>query len=119
MRLSILILSLLFPFLSVAAQPKHEVRAAWLTALYGLDWPRTRAVSPQSIRKQKEELVDILDKLKAANFNTVLFQTRTRGDVLYPSSIEPFNSILTGKSGGNPGYDPLAFAIEECHKRGM
>ena len=119
MRLSILILSLLFPFLSVAAQPKHEVRAAWLTALYGLDWPCTRAVSPQSIRKQKEELVDILDKLKAANFNTVLFQTRTRGDVLYPSSIEPFNSILTGKSGGNPGYDPLAFAIEECHKRGM
>ncbi len=90
-----------------------------LTALYGLDWPRTRAVSPQSIRKQKEELVDILDKLKAANFNTVLFQTRTRGDVLYPSSIEPFNSILTGKSDGNPGYDPLAFAIEECHKRGM
>ena len=54
MRLSILILSLLFPFLSVAAQPKHEVRAAWLTALYGLDWPCTRAVSPQSIRKQKE-----------------------------------------------------------------
>ena len=43
MRLSILILSLLFPFLSVAAQPKHEVRAAWLTALYGLDWPRTRS----------------------------------------------------------------------------
>ena len=56
MRLSILILSLLFPFLSVAAQPKHEVRAAWLTALHGLDWPCTRAVSPQSIRKQKEEL---------------------------------------------------------------
>lgn len=119
MRRYIFILSLLFPFLSVAAQPKHEVRAAWLTALYGLDWPRTRALSPQSIRKQKEELVDILDKLKAANFNTVLFQTRTRGDVLYSSSIEPFNSILTGKPGENPGYDPLAFAIEECHKRGM
>ena len=50
MRYTIFILSLLFPFLSVAAQPKHEVRAAWLTALYGLDWPRTRAVSPQSIR---------------------------------------------------------------------
>ena len=39
-------------------------------------------ISPQTIRKQKEELIDILDKLKAANFNTVLFQTRTRGDVL-------------------------------------
>ena len=119
MHRTIFILSLLFLILPAKAQPKHEVRAAWITAVYGLDWPRTRATTPQGIRKQKEELVDILDKLKAANFNTVLFQTRTRGDVLYPSSIEPFNSILTGKVGGNPGYDPLAFAIEECHKRGM
>ena len=98
MRYTIFILSLLFPFLSIVAQPKHEVRAAWVTAVYGLDWPRTRATTPQTIRKQKEELIDILDKLKAANFNTVLFQTRTRGDVLYPSAIEPFNSILTGKA---------------------
>ena len=81
MRRYIFILSLLFPFLSMVAQPKHEVRAAWVTAVYGLDWPRTRATTPQTIRKQKEELIDILDKLKAANFNTVLFQTRTRGDV--------------------------------------
>ena len=99
--------------------PKYEVRAAWVTAVYGLDWPRTRATTPATIRKQKEELIEILDKLKDANFNTVLFQTRTRGDVLYRSSIEPFNSILTGQTGGDPGYDPLAFAIEECHKRGM
>ena len=99
--------------------PKHEVRAAWITAVYGLDWPRTKATTPAGIRRQKEELIDILDRLKEANFNTVLFQTRTRGDVLYRSDIEPFNSILTGKTGGDPGYDPLAFAIEECHKRGM
>ncbi len=106
--------------LPLAAQlPKHEVRAAWITAVYGLDWPRTRATSPERMRKQQDELVEILDKLKAANFNTVLFQTRTRGDVLYQSSIEPYNSILTGKVGGDPGYDPLTFAIEECHKRGM
>ena len=111
MRRYIFILSLLFPFLSMVAQPKHEVRAAWVTAVYGLDWPRTRATTPQTIRKQKEELIDILDKLKAANFNTVLFQTSTRGDVLDPSAIDPFTSFLTGKTGGNPGYDPLAFAV--------
>ena len=103
----------------VTRPPKYEVRAAWVTAVYGLDWPRTRATSPEGIRKQKAELVEILDRLKDANFNTVLFQTRTRGDVLYRSKIEPFNSILTGKTAADPGYDPLAFAIEECHKRGM
>lgn len=105
--------------LSAQPAPKYEVRAAWITAVYGLDWPRTKATTPAGIQKQKEELVEILDKLKEANFNTVLFQARTRGDVLYKSDIEPYNSILTGKSGKDPGYDPLAFAVEECHKRGM
>ena len=105
--------------LSAQPVPKYEVRAAWITAVYGLDWPRTKATTPASIQKQKEELVEILDKLKEANFNTVLFQARTRGDVLYKSDIEPYNSVLTGKSGKDPGYDPLAFAVEECHKRGM
>ena len=61
---TILILSLLLLILPVKAQPKYEVRAAWITAVYGLDWPRTRATTPQTIRKQKEELVDILDKLQ-------------------------------------------------------
>ena len=99
--------------------PKHEVRAAWITAVYGLDWPKTKATSAEGIQRQKAELLEMLDKLKMANFNTVLFQTRTRGDVIYKSVYEPYNSILTGKVGGDPGYDPLAFAIEECHKRGM
>lgn len=109
----------LFCFPLFAKSPKHEVRAAWITTAYGLDWPQTKATSPASVRKQQEELIDILDKLKAANFNTVLFQARTRGDVFYRSGIEPFNSILTGKSNQDPGYDPLQFAISECHKRGM
>ena len=85
--------------MSMQAAPKYEVRAAWVTAVYGLDWPKTRATTPAGIRKQQAELVAMLDKLKAANFNTILFQARTRGDVLYASNIEPFNSILTGQTG--------------------
>ncbi len=115
----LLFLFLILSLASAGAQPKYEVRAAWVTAAYGLDWPQTKATTPAGIRRQQEELVKILDKLKAANFNTVLFQTRIRGDVLYKSSIEPYNSILTGKADGDPGYDPLAFAVRECHKRGM
>lgn len=105
--------------LTVNAQPKNEIRATWLTTIYGLDWPTTKATSTANIAKQKAELCQILDELKAANFNTVLLQTRLRGDVIYPSNIEPFNEMLTGKATKSPGYDPLAFAINECHKRGL
>ena len=102
-----------------SAQPKQEVRAAWITTAYGLDWPRTKATSAASRERQKAELIEMLDKLKDAHFNTILFQARTRGDVLYRSDIEPMNAVLTGQVDGDPGYDPLAFAVEECHKRGM
>ena len=106
-------------FFSVQAQPKHEIRATWLTTLGGMDWPRNKATNAQGIQKQKQELCDILDQLKEAYFNTVIFQTRLRGNVVYPSAIETWAEALTGRTGRNPGYDPLAFAIEECHKRGM
>ncbi|MBQ8737534.1 MAG: family 10 glycosylhydrolase, partial [Bacteroidaceae bacterium] len=99
--------------------PKHEIRAVWLTTISGIDWPRTLAKNESGIKKQKQELTSILDKLKKANINTVLLQTRIRGSVIYPSDIEPWDECLTGKAGRHPGYDPLAFAIEECHKRGM
>ena len=98
---------------------KYEIRATWLTTLGGMDWPKTKAQSSDAIERQKKELCDILDRLKEANFNTILFQTRLRGDVVYPSSIETFAECLTGKTGADPGYDPLAFAIDECHRRGM
>lgn len=68
---------------------------------------------PKASENKRQNLVEILDRLKDANFNTVLFQTRTRGDVLYRSKIEPFNSILTGKTAADPGYDPIGF----CHRR--
>ena len=114
----IVILGFIIP-LSGYAQPKYEIRATWLTTLGGLDWPSHKATSAKTIELQKQELCKTLDALKRANFNTVLFQTRLRGDVIYPSAIEQFTESLTGHEGGNPNYDPLKFAIEECHRRGM
>ena len=110
---------LLLTTAQTAAQPKHEIRTTWLTTLGGMDWPRNKATSAEGIRRQQQELCDILDRLKEVNFNTVMMQTRLRGDLIYPSAIETFPEALTGKTGKDPGYDPLAFAIEECHKRGM
>lgn len=102
-----------------APSPKRELRAVWLTTLSGLDWPTTRATSDATRRQQQDELCQILDQLKATGINTVLLQTRVRGTVIYPSDIEPWDGALTGTIGRDPGYDPLRFAIEETHRRGM
>lgn len=115
----ILCISFIFHLSLSYSQPKHEIRAVWLTTAYGLDWPKTQSTSPASMRKQQAEVTDILDKLKAANINTVLLQTRIRGNLIYRSSYESISSVFTGQLNGNPGYDPLKFVIDECHKRGM
>ena len=99
--------------------PKREMRAVWVTTLSGLDWPHTMAVDQASRRKQQQELCTLLDQLQAININTVLLQTRIRGSVIYPSAIEPWDIALTGSYGRDPGYDPLQFAIDEAHHRGM
>lgn len=107
------------PFAPLFIPKKQEVRAVWLTTIKGLDWPTTRATSEENIVKQKKELTDILDKLQEARINTVILQTRVRGNLIYPSRIETWCESFSGEAGCSPGYDPLAFAIEECHKRGM
>ena len=97
--------------------PKCEYRAVWLTTIKGLDWPREEHRGDPVA--QQDHLRTVLDSLQAVHINTVLLQTRVRGDVIYPSSLEPFAPVFTGRHGVAPDYDPLAFAIEECHKRGM
>ncbi len=92
-----------------------EMRAAWISTVYNMDWPKTK----NNISKQKQEYIEMLDKLKGIGINTVVFQVRPKSDALYNSSINPWSDVLTGTQGKNPGYDPLAFAIEESHKRGM
>ncbi len=98
---------------------RREVRAVWLTTLNGLDWPRFPATSKAGEEQQREDLCRILDKLQRAGINTVLFQTRVRSTTAYPSAIEPWDGAFTVTPGRAPGYDPLAFALEECHRRGM
>ncbi|MDR3061062.1 MAG: family 10 glycosylhydrolase [Dysgonamonadaceae bacterium] len=101
------------------AQTKYEIRAAWLTINHALDWPDSPVRNQGDITRQKQEFCRILDELKSANFNVVFLQTRIRGNVIYPSAIEPWSSFVNWGSSLNPGYDPLAFAIEACHERGL
>ena len=122
MRIAHILLLILLCSNFIQAQttpPKYETRAVWLTTIGGIDWPHSYAQSAESIKKQKKELTDILDRLQKANINTILLQTRVRGTVIYPSLYEPWDGCMSGHPGKSPGYDPLSFAISECHRRGM
>lgn len=106
--------------LAIAALPmssgvKREVRSVWMATVWALDWPS----STSSTTAQKNEMVKNLDVLQKNNFNAIYFQVRTMSDAFYKSSYEPWSSYLTGTRGKDPGWDPLAFVVEECHKRGM
>lgn len=120
MKKTLLLLLLLFTFnRAYSESPGTEIRAVWLTTIYGLDWPKRPAKTEQGYKDQQKELCMLLDSLHEANFNMIFLQVRLRGDVIYRSAIEPASRVFSGQYGKLPGYDPLTFAIEECHKRGM
>lgn len=107
---------------SSAQEYKQEMRSTWLTTVWGLDWPKTKIPAGGGeyyIELQKQQLIRILDSVKVANMNAVFFQVRPEADAFYASSYEPWSAHLVDSRGQDPGYDPLQFATEECHKRGL
>jgi uncharacterized lipoprotein YddW (UPF0748 family) len=91
------------------AENNREWRAIW-----SITW--NQFTSSGTVEQLKERARDILDKHVEAGMNAVLWQVRQGGTVYYPSAIEPWGSYI-GYS--DPGYDPLEYAIEEAHKRGL
>lgn len=119
------IVMLLASFTAQAATygtPKRELRSAWVATVWALDWPKTTVSSTgnaNEISKQKSQLTELLDSLKNNNMNAIYFQVRSMCDAMYKSSYEPWSSYLVSERGMDPGWDPLQFAVEESHKRGM
>ena len=86
-----------------------EFRSTWV-----ITWEHIH--SSWSADQNKALVREILDDHKAANMNAVLWQARQSGTAYYNSSYEPWG-YYAGYS--DPGYDPLAYVIEEAHKRGI
>ncbi|UCE59927.1 MAG: family 10 glycosylhydrolase [Phycisphaerales bacterium] len=87
-----------------SARGKHidrTIRAIWVTR-----WDY----------KTPRDIATIMKNCYKAGFNTILFQVRGNGTVFYPSRIEPWADELGGR---DPGFDPLAVAITEAHRRGL
>ena len=99
----------------VMAQPKREIRAVWLTTNGGMDWPKAKYKEAD----QKASLIDILDKLQKANFNTIVLQVQVKGDVLWDSKIQPFMRAFSGDGSKAISWDVCRYVIDECHKRNM
>ncbi|MDB6026210.1 MAG: hypothetical protein JWM68_2433 [Verrucomicrobiales bacterium] len=96
----------------------REFRGAWVTTVYNVDWPSKRTLSTA---QQKAELIAILDRAAGLKLNAIVLQVRTECDAFYASPYEPWSAFLTGKMGEapKPFYDPLAFAVEQAHQRGL
>jgi uncharacterized lipoprotein YddW (UPF0748 family) len=92
------------------------MRGLWVATVANIDWPSRSTLTAD---QQRAELVSILDRASAAGFNAIIFHIRPASDAVYRSSIEPWGAMLTGTQGTDPGYDPLAFAIEQAHARGL
>lgn len=102
--------------------PKREMRAGWLATVWRIDWPSSvvyQTGNETQINAQKQGLIRYLDSIQTTNMNTVFFQVRSRCDAMYNSAYEPWSTDIVATRGMDPGWDPLAFAVAEAHKRGI
>src|ERR1043166_6055504 len=102
-------------------EPMREFRAAWVSPINdgGLnEWPSRPGLSPDV---QRAELRHLLDRAAAIGLNAIVLHVRMAADALYPTKLAPWSAYLAGKAGVGPSppYDPLAFAVEEAHARGL
>lgn len=93
--------------LSAEAQQQPEMRARWVSRF---EWPADGTAATQA------NIRSIFDELVANNFNTVIFQIRGECNTLYPSPYEPWGPQFNWT---DPGWDPLQFALDEAHARGL
>ncbi len=94
----------------------REFRAAWVATVYNIDWPTKAGLAPEA---QRKELIELFDTSAQTGLNAIILQVRPAADALYQSTYEPWSPYLTGEMGLDPGYDPLEFAIEEAHRKGL
>lgn len=89
--------------------PEGEFRAVWITRY---EWPNADA---EACRSRIDEMMRTLAEHR---FNAVIFQVRGQCDTLYPSPEEPWSPLIAPE-GNDPGWDPLAHAIEAAHDNGL
>ncbi|MBG0830342.1 family 10 glycosylhydrolase [Planomonospora sp. ID67723] len=101
---------------AASAPPLRQMRGMWIASVVNINWP-SRAGLPAG--EQRAEYLAWLDLAQARRLNSVFVQIRPTADAFWPSPYEPWSQYLTGTQGQDPGYDPLAFLVQETHRRGL
>ncbi|MEV4562476.1 family 10 glycosylhydrolase [Nonomuraea sp. NPDC049419] len=96
--------------------PLRQMRGMWIASVVNINWPSKPGLTAE---QQKAEYLAWLDVAVQRKLNSVFVQIRPTADAFWPSPYEPWSQYLTGTQGQDPGYDPLKFAVEETHKRGL
>lgn len=96
----------------------EDFKGLWVATVLNLDYPE-KATSNSVVLKK--EALEILNDAHAMGFNAIILQVRPSADAFYKSDIYPWSKYLTGKQGLAPtdDFDPLAFWVDEAHKRGI
>jgi len=96
--------------------PLRQMRGMWIASVANINWPSRPGLSPD---EQRAEFRAWLDVAVERRLNSIFVQIRPTADAFWPSPYEPWSQYLTGTQGKDPGYDPLGFAVEETHRRGL
>ena len=101
---------------TTATYPKpdtgEEMRAAWVSYI-----ELTKMIGGKTEDKAKAAIDDIMIKCKAYGLNAVIFHVRSHSDAYYKSTV--FNSATSVKNLISSGFDPLEYAVNAAHSRGL
>ena len=95
---------------------QREMRGLWVATVANIDWPSRSHVDRGSAARgaRRHSRSRGVGGLQRGHL-----PRSAGGRRGIPSSIEPWASMLSGTQGTDPGYDPLAFAVQEAHARGL
>lgn len=97
----------------------EELRAMWVSAV------TPDVVKHTSQYNFKSGMQRVIRTLKENNMNTLIYHVRPTNDAFYPSKLNPWSRYFLGKYSDaeidivDPGWDPFAWLVEECHQNNI
>lgn len=98
---------------STLVTPTGEMRAAWASYIELDGLFRSCSTATQA----KQAINGILDTLEEFKLNTLFFHVRANSDAYYKSAY--FKPAASVSKLIHAGFDPLSYAVEAAHKRGI